>query len=167
MSVAKVRCQLPKPNRVGPITIGHGNPCSGDPVHLSEEKLPLAGRCDLSSGLSLTILADRRGFAHDTRERGIIEHLSDGHHRFLGLARATNIPVRPCDTYPGMPPLYARRPALHAGASNVGSPDGSFQTDGTPEPPHGDRNRLRRSAEPCRALFKIVCNNSEPYSTSP
>jgi len=156
MSVAKVRCQLPKPNRVGPITIGRGNPFSGDPVRLSVEKLPLAGRCDLSSGLSLTILLAAGGtFSAKSARRGATSPTRPLHRRgrsaspmarasaglsstwlmaitgSLASPRATNIPVRSCDTYSGMPRLYVETTGVpHACASNVGSPDGSFQTDG-------------------------------------
>ena len=106
--------------------------------------------------------------AHGTREHGIIEHLADGHHQFLGLAPCHQYLSWPCDTYSAMPPLYVETTgAPHARASNVGSPMARSRPTETPQPPHGDRNRLCRSAEPCRALFKIVCNNSEPYSTSP
>jgi len=69
--------------------------------------------------------------AHGTREHGIIEHLADGDHRFLGLAPRHQYLSSPCNTYSGMPPLYVETTgAPHARASNVGSPDGSFQTDG-------------------------------------
>jgi hypothetical protein len=138
MSVAKVRCQLSKPNRVGPLTIDRGNPLQWGPC-------PPLGR---EAATCRTLRSEQRSFAyhpgtlstkaagvaiprpmrplhrplsarlaHGTREHGIIEHRADGDHRFLGLA--------PCHQYsqfahairiPECHRCTSRRPALHTPA---------------------------------------------------